>query len=176
MIKVKKISTKQLTRTQSLALISYGEDYGKFTALLDNGVLYVNRNVKDEDVQKFLEIAESTERYLMEPGGKHEETVVYLSKNYPAVFDMLNDAHMKKISMIKADLADKRVVEVFSKIKKCKDDIDEYGSEDPLNEYMIDAMHRYAHENGYKTDDYVFYLGYLIGTGEVTKCKLYAGL
>lgn len=170
---VHRVSPEELNSAQRFVLNAYGEQFGQFTALIYQGEMYVNANLPDADLRKFLQIAESDNPYIGEPGSPEEKALDYVCKKYPAVYTMLRRYQSDRMDRLRTEEAKKRAEILLPGIRDYMLDIES----DPLDPYLASALYSMGIGKGNSfgglsySGRLLFYLGYLTGTGTLSEIE-----
>lgn len=177
-IEVKRIAPTELPMTLCFKLNQvYYTELSRFITMYDcqEQVLYVNNKVPEEDIHVFLTYASFTGPYIGEPkeDGGLDSVGDYIFKEYgDKVWASLHDAYWSRQRVIRHERAQKQAAGIIPMIKAINidDEIENAFDEDLVSVICsagTDVNHKTVHNLiGYGTK-YVFWLGYLIGTGKV---------
>lgn len=174
---IKKITPKELPKDLIFHLnFVYKMELGEFVAIADNkeGILYVNRTVPQKDIDGFLEVIAFPYYWVADETvtetGKFLEYVYekYGYGTYSALLDS-HDWRMKQEKEQKAKETAKTIIPLIER---------QIGSESPIVKYDENLLHEVfcaGSDRKGKTPDnicsfssvYLFYLGYLMGTGKL---------
>lgn len=168
---VHRVKPEELNSAQRFVLDASGEKFGQFTALIYQGEMYVNTKLSNADLKKFLQIAESDNPYIGDPESPEEKILDYVCMKYPAVYTMLRNYQGDRIDRLNREEASKRAAVLLPRIHDYMLDTES----DPLNPYLASALYSMGIGKGSSHGGLsyscrlVFYLGYMLGTGELSR-------
>ncbi|RHR24761.1 hypothetical protein DWX43_19155 [Clostridium sp. AF19-22AC] len=181
-IEVVRVKPCDLTRGQVIRLnCTYKTELGDFIAIgsMAQDRLYVNEDVPEEDVQKFLQICSYDGDYINDDSCPIADVNDYVYGKYgcPA-WSTLVDIYSKRKEQQGKAKAKVVADEYFKKIDKYRYD-DEADAIFGDLEYVVSEIAQAANKTGRKTfrnlvgidKEYVFYLGYLMGKGIINKSE-----
>lgn len=168
---VHRVKPEELNSAQRFVLDASGEKFGQFTALIYEGEMYVNAKLPNADLKKFLQIAESDNPYIGEPGSPEEKALDYVCKKYPAVYTMLRGYQSNRIDRLRREEAKKRAAVLLPRIRDYMVNTEDV----PLDLHLASALSAMGIGKGDSlwgtsySERLVLYLGYMIGTGELSR-------
>lgn len=170
---VKRISSWELTREQIMQLLSiYKAQYGDFVILFSakNKILYVNRCMPDESIERVLRVLNYKGETINEEGCEVYSDVKYLYEKYgETTYFILMDG----VRRLREERLYKRAQEITPAVVQ---NIKEYRMGDECNSFpehlvylVADSARKLSSRTLYNKvsmgTEYVFYLGYLMGQG-----------
>lgn len=144
-----------------------------FKLYISKGKMYVNKSVPEKDIEKMVEIATFPGRYILDDDTEQGEFMNYVYKAYGmAAVNTICNYHEWRIKQQDEQRAKEQLQEVLPLIEKIEE------SDHPAihyNEYLIYEVSKMGGKSKRKTaknivsyeDIYIFYLGYLAGSGVV---------
>lgn len=180
-IEVKKIAPAQLPRLLWYLLKhKYHTEQWDFVVAFDEReqIMYVDQKVPDEDIQKFVKAASYPECNINDPDCPIAETVDYIYETYGwNVWHILTEAHKDRMKKREAEKAQEKAKKILPVIKAEMNAIVDDEIPDPMDDYLVSCINDAGREadrdrnmSGYVTGTdtkYVFYLGYLMGSGKI---------
>lgn len=180
-IEIKRINLGELPTMLFCKLAyKYHVEQWDFVVMFDDKeqIMYVNREVSDGSVQKFLKIASWPKPGINDPDCPIADIADYVYKTYGwKTWNILIDAYASRQQMMKNERTQARLREILPLIRGEMDSVIDGDIPDPFDERLVacvsDAgreadrgrnMHWHAVGSGTK---YVFYLGYLMGLGKI---------
>lgn len=174
MITVKKIQARELPERLAFVLKwFYHTEPDRFTVVVDNknGVMYVNQNVPQKDIEGFLSVATFPEYWVADEEKGKGEFLEHACKKYGyGAYAILMDAHKQHMVQKEKQRAKEEAKAVVPLIEK------EIDSGCPAVEYDESLAHE-IWEHGCSQNKltpnrtanygsvYLFYFGYLMGAG-----------
>lgn len=144
-----------------------------FKLYISKGKMYVNKSVPEKDIEKMVEIATFPGRYILDDDTEQGEFMNYVYEAYGmAAVNTICNYHEWRIKQQDEQRAKEQLQEVLPLIEKIEK------SDHPAihyNEYLIYEVSKMGGKSKRKTaknivsyeDIYIFYLGYLAGSGVV---------
>lgn len=175
-LKVQRIAPAQLTGDMLFLLChQFNKDRSGFTALYKNNVLYVNQDIPEEDVRKFVDIATYPGPRLNDPDGPMCPVLDDIFYRYPDAYDVLQDIYRKRIAKVRKELAEAAAAKIFPTISSAFTDDELDGIEDGE---LVFAVYDIGYHNRGRSNvntgiRSVFWLGYFIGTGRIRMEEIY---
>lgn len=178
-VTVKRIAPGELPSILCFQLnYKYHTELGKFVVMFDGKqqILYVNRNVPEDDVQKFIDIVSYPSPYINNPDCPISDVMDHVSTAYGwKVYEILMSAYSDRQKKIREALARKKsegIVPVIQEyIRSVIDDKAPDVFDDMLVSCIWDAGRNVELQTAYNqtsySTKYVFYLGYLMGAGKI---------
>nr|WP_289706978.1 hypothetical protein [Enterocloster clostridioformis] len=178
-VTVKRIAPGELPSILCFQLnYEYHTELGKFVVMFDGKqqILYVNRNVPEDDMQKFIDIVSYPSPYINNPDCPIFDVMDHVSTAYGwKVYEILMSAYSDRQKKIREALTRKKsegIVHVIQEyIRSIIDDKAPDVFDDMLVSCIWDAGRnvelRTAHNQTSYSTKYVFYLGYLMGAGKI---------
>lgn len=182
-IEVKKIAPAQLPRLLWYLLKhKYHTEQWDFVVAFDEReqIMYVDQKVPDEDIQKFVKAASYPECNINDPDCPIAEIADYIYDTYGwNVWSIILSNHTRRWEKMEMERARERAAALLPLIRGEIDAVIDGDIPDPFDECLasclIDAgrkVDRDRNMSGYvtRTDTkYIFYLGYLVGSGKIKK-------
>lgn len=144
-----------------------------FKLYISKGKMYVNKSVPEKDIEKMVEIATFPGRYILDDDTEQGEFMNYVCKAYGmAAVNTICNYHEWRIKQQDEQRAKEQLQEVLPLIEKIEES-DHTAIH--YNEYLIYEVSKMGGKSKRKTaknivsyeDIYIFYLGYLAGSGVV---------
>ena len=141
-------------------------------------ILYVNRTVPENDVKKFVDIASWQTWYIGDMDCPIADDVEYVYKAYGwNVWHILTEAHKDRMKKREAEKAQEKAKKILPVIKAEMNAIVDDEIPDPMDDYLVSCINDAGREADRDRDmheclvntgmKYVFYLGYLMGSGKI---------
>ncbi|MEQ2697933.1 hypothetical protein AAAV70_07370 [Hungatella hathewayi] len=180
-IEVKKIAPAQLPRLLWYLLKhKYHTEQWDFVVAFDEReqIMYVDQKVPDEDIQKFVKAASYPECNINDPDCPIAETVDYIYETYGwNVWSIILDNYRSRYEKMETAKAQERATELLPLIRREIDAAIDGDVHDPFDGRVASCLSdagrkadRDRNMSGYVTGTdtkYVFYLGYLMGSGKI---------
>lgn len=178
-IEVKKVEAIKLPTPVLFSLrYRYHADLSKYVTAFDERkqILYVNPEVPEEDMQKFVAIASYPEIGINDFDCPIADAVDYVCDTYGwDTYRILLDAHTDRSNKLIDVQAKEQAEKIVPLIKKVMDQIVDDEVADPFNEPLVYQISNAGSKEKYRTarnlvglsTKYVFFLGYLMGTGQI---------
>lgn len=182
-IKVKKIAPAQLPDLLRYRLKhKYHMEQWDFVVAFDERkqIMYVDKKIPDEDIQKFVNVASWPELGINDPDCLIAETVDYIYETYGwSVWNIILSNHTQRYEKMEMERAQERAAELLPLIRGKMDSVIDGDIPDPFDERLASCLsdagrkadrdrNMSGHVTGTDTK-YVFYLGYLTGKSEERK-------
>lgn len=156
----------------------YHADLSKYVTAFDEReqILYVNPEVPEEDMQKFVAVASYPEIGINDFDCPIADVVDYVFDTYgDGIYKILIDAHTYRLDKLIDAHAKEHAEKIVPLIKKVMDQIVDDEVPDPFNEPLVYQISNAGSKEKYRTarnlvgisTKYVFFLGYLMGTGQI---------
>ena len=143
-----------------------------------NQIMYVDKKIPDDDVQKFVKAASWPEGNINDPECPITKTVEYIYETYGwNVWSIILDNYRSRYEKMETAKAQERAEELLPMIRREIDAVIDGELPDIFDERLVAGvssagreadrdrdMHWHAVGSGTK---YVFYLGYLMGSGKI---------
>lgn len=182
-IEVKKIAPAQLPKLLWFVLKhKYHTEQWDFVVAFDgrNQIMYVDKKIPNDDVQKFVKAASWPEGNINDPDSTIAETVDYIYETYGwNVWSIILDNHRQRYEKIETEKAQKRAAELIPLIRGEIDAVIDGTAPDPFDDRLVSCLSDAGRKEDRERDmsgcvtgtdmKYVFYLGYLMGQGKITE-------
>lgn len=156
----------------------YHTELGRLVVMFDKNqqILYVNQNIPEDDIQKFKDIASWCKPYINNPDCPISDVLDYVYETYgwnvnSILMDAYQDRRRKTEDAKAKDRADKIAPLIREHIKSVVDDEVPDAFDEMLVSHIWDAGSKDGNCTAYNltsySTKYVFYLGYLMGTGKI---------
>lgn len=180
-IEVKKIAPAQLPDLLWYLLKhKYHTEQWDFVVAFDERkqIMYVDQKISNEDIQKFVKAASWTEGNINDPDCLIAETVEYIYETYGwNVWSIILDNYRSRYEKMETAKAQERAGELLPLIRREIDAAIDGDVQDPFDGRLVSCVSDVGRKNdrdrnmsGYVTGTdtkYVFYLGYLMGSGKI---------
>lgn len=180
-IEVKKIAPAQLPDLLWYRLKhKYHMEQWDFVVAFDERkqIMYVNKKIPDEDIQKFVNVASWPKLGINDPDCPIAETVDYIYETYGwSVWNIILSNHTRRYEKMEMERAQERAAGLLPLIRGEMDSVIDGDIPDPFDEYLASCLcdagreaDRDRNMSGCVTGTdtkYVFYLGYLMGSGKI---------
>lgn len=156
----------------------YHTELGKFVVMFDTKqqILYVNRNIPEDDIQKFRDIASWAGPYINNPDCPLSDVLNYVYETYGHnVSGILMEAYQDRRHKVEDAKAKERSDKIAPLIQEYMDSVVNDEVPDVYDEMLVshiwdagreEERHTAHNLTSYSTK-YVFYLGYLMGAGKI---------
>lgn len=180
-IEVKKIAPAQLPDLLWFVLKhKYHTEQWDFVVVFDgrNQIMYVDKKIPDDDVQKFVRAASWPEGNINDPDCPIAETVEYIYETYGwNVWSIILDNYRSRYEKMETAKAQERAEELLPLIRSEIDAAIDGDVQDPFEGRLVSCVSDAGREADRDRDmrwhavgsgtKYVFYLGYLMGSGKI---------
>lgn len=178
-ITVKRLSVSELPATLCFILMhKYKTDPSRFVVMFDGKqqVLFVNRDIPVDDAEKFLHIASYPDPYINNADCPLSDVLDYVYETYGwNAYNIIIDAYQHRIRKMMDAKAKGRADKIAPLIREHIDSVVNDDAPDVFDEMLVSHVwdaggkdnHRTAYNQTSYNTKYVFYLGYLMGTGKI---------
>lgn len=180
-IEVKKIAPAQLPDLLWYLLKhKYHTEQWDFVVAFDERkqIMYVDQKISNEDIQKFVKAASYPVCNINDPDCPIAEAVEYIYETYGwNVWSIILDNYRSRYEKMETAKAQERAAELLPLIRREIDAAIDGDVQDPFDGRLVSCVSDVGRKNdrdrnmsGYVTGTdtkYVFYLGYLMGSGKI---------
>lgn len=160
----------------------YHTELGKFVVMFDTKqqILYVSRNIPEDDIQKFKDIASWSGAYINNPDCPLSDVLDYVYEAYGRnVNNILIDAYQDRRHKMEDATAKDKADKIIPLIREYLDSVVNDEAPDVFDEMLVSHIWdagrnvelRTAYNQTSYSTKYVFYLGYLMGAGSIRHRK-----